>query len=189
MIILSILSGCKTWNIGKLKIAKEPISPKLLTLNKKFKDIVNAPVVTNPDQILLFTKEVEENLIDPYGDKYGYIVMKQTVLKSKASTGLLILNVFTSCIPVLFGCPFTTIKISLEIELRILDSNNKLLGKYAAVGTQKNTCAMYYGYSMVSIGRKTYTDAVMNAFNLIRPQIKAEAESLNQKLKEAGKIN
>ena len=85
-ILLSVLfSSCKSWDASKISVKKEPLTPKLLTLERKIEDVVNTVIATNPDEMKIFTKEVEENLIDPYGDKYGYIIMKQNIIKMKLS--------------------------------------------------------------------------------------------------------
>src|SRR5437016_1212490 len=135
--LLVLLECCKAWDPTMIGVKKEPISPKLLTLERKFEDMANTTVVTNDDEVKLFTKEVEENLIDPYGDKYGYIVFKRNLVDVKTNIGLSVINGMLACIPALLGVPFTVYKYKIEIELRVLNRDNKLLGKYSAVGNSK----------------------------------------------------
>ena len=181
-ILISVLfSSCKSWDASKISVKKEPLTPKLLTLERKIEDVVNTVIATNPDEMKIFTKEVEENLIDPYGDKYGYIIMKQNIIKMKP--GIFIPNAILLYVPTLLGVPFAITKYTIEVEIRITDFNNKLLGKYTAIGKGKNICAMYYGYSLMNVARKTYTDAINDALNQIRPQILADVNQLNEKLK------
>jgi hypothetical protein len=183
IIVSAVLTSCKSWDASKIAVKKEPLVPKLLTLERKIEDVANTVVATNPDEMKLFTKEVEENLIDPYGDKYGYIIMKQSIIKMKP--GIFIPNAILLYVPTILGCPFAITKYTIEVEIRVTDFQNRLIGKYSAIGKGKNICAMYYGYSLMNVGRKTYVDAVNDAFNQIRPQILADVARLNEKLKSS----
>jgi len=177
------MTGCKSWDVSKISVKKEPLTPKLLALERKIEDVANTVVATISDEMKIFTKEVEENLIDPYGDKYGYIIMKQNIIKMKS--GIFIPNAILLFIPTILGSPVAITKYTIEVEIRITDFQNKLLGKYTAIGKGKNICAMYYGYSLMNVGRKTYVDAINDAFNQIRPQILADVARLNEKLKSS----
>ncbi|MEX2597701.1 MAG: hypothetical protein WEC59_12315 [Salibacteraceae bacterium] len=190
IIILSalILVSCKAWDPSMISVKKDPISPKLLPLERRMEDLANTTITTNDDELKVFTQEVEENLIDPYGDKYGYIAYKKNVLDSKIGLGLFILSGFTLYIPNLFGMPFQVIKQKVEVELRVMDSHNRLIGKYSAIGEAKSTVAFYYGYSMKNAYRRTYPEAIKEALTKIRPQIEADAVRLNKTLREAGKL-
>lgn len=167
---------------------KDPISPKLLTLDRRMEDMANTTIVTNDDELKLFTKEVEENLVDPYGDKYGYIALKRNVIKYRAGFGYYMTSAMLLSIPNLFGFPYYKMRYKLEVELRVYDKENKLIGKYSAIGNSNVTVAFYYGYSLAVAQRKSYVDALNDAFSQIRPQIKADAERINEKLKAAGKM-
>ena len=59
-LFILILIGCKPWDASKISVKKEPISPKILTLERRFEDISNATVIINEDRMKLFTKEVED---------------------------------------------------------------------------------------------------------------------------------
>ncbi|GEM_PF-2188453 len=191
ILILSILllTSCKAWDPALLDVQKDPINPKLLTLERRIQDLANTTVTTNDDELKLFTKEVEENLIDPYGDKYGYLVMKRNIIEMKM--GLMpwiLINGILLQTPLLFGVPYGKPSYVIEVEFRVMDSNNKLIGKYSAIGRGKNTIAAYHGYSAGAAYRKTYADALTDAFNKIRPEIRNDVERLNRSLKEAGKL-
>jgi hypothetical protein len=191
LVLLStvIMTGCKSWDASQIGVKKEPASPKLLTLDKKIEDVANATVLTSEDRMKLFSKEVEENLTDPYGNKYGSIIMKQNIINQKMGMGWALLNGFTVFVPSIFGCPFAVVKYKIEIEFRIMDSQNKLIGKYSAIGNSKVAAALYWGYTPKNAMRKSYVDALNNAFDQIRPQIKADISRLNEQLQAAGKIN
>lgn len=185
---LVLLAGCKAWNPSMLAPKDEPITPKLLTLERQIEDLANTTVVANEDELRLFTKEVENNLMDPYGDKYGYIALKRNIVDVKYGMGYFWTSTILVSIPNLFGLPFTDIRHKIEVEIRILDRNNKLVGKYSAIGESSAKAAYYYGYSMSNAHRKSYPDALLDAFDKIRPQIQSDASRLNEKLLEAGKI-
>lgn len=187
-IVFVVLTGCKTWDASMISPKSDPITPKLLTLERRIEDLANTSVVTSDDELKLFTKEVENNLIDPYGDKYGYIALKRNIIDAKMGMGQYILSGFLLTIPNLFGMPFMNIRYKVEVEIRVLDRDNKLIGKYSAIGESSAKVAYYYGYSMKNAMRKAYPDALLDAFDKIRPQIQSNVQRLNEKLKTAGKI-
>jgi|JI7StandDraft_1071085.scaffolds.fasta_scaffold02427_6 hypothetical protein len=189
LIVLVVLTGCKAWDASMLTPKNAPITPKLLTLERRMEDLANTTVVTNDDELKLFTKEVENNLIDPYGDKYGYIAFKRNIIEQKSGAGLTILSALLWTAPNIFGMPWMIIQYKVEVEIRILDRDNKLVSKYTSVGESKVKVAYYYGYSMKNAIRKAYPDALLDAFDKIRPQIQADAQRVNEKLNAAGKIN
>ncbi|KAA9325988.1 hypothetical protein [Adhaeribacter soli] len=181
-----LMTSCKAWDPSMLSVKKEPITPKLLTLERRMEDMANTTVVSSGDELKIFTQEVEANLMDPYGDKYGYIALKRNVVELKSGALYPIVSGLFLFAPNLFGFPMGKFNLKLEVELRILDKNNKLIGKYSAIGESNTTMALYYGYGMTSAGRKIYPDALNDALNKIRPQIQADASRVNAKLKEAG---
>jgi hypothetical protein len=188
LLLLLFLAGCKAWDGSRVTVKKDPLSPKLLSLQGKFDDISNLVVVAGSDRVRLFSHEVEDNLTDPYGNKYGYIVMRQHIIKMKAGYGWAIFDGLTLGVPILFGCPLGYFKYKIEVEIRIIDSQGRLIGKYAATGKGTAGMAMYWGYSAQNVLRKVYTDAINDAFNQIRPQIRNDVTMLNDKLQSAGKL-
>jgi hypothetical protein len=186
LVALVGLSSCKAWDPSMMAPPNDPISPKLLTLDRRIDDFANTRVVVSEDHLRLFTQEVETNLMDPFGSKYGYIAMKTNVIEAKMGTAFWFLSFFTAYIPNLFGSPFLVLRYKIEVEYRILDRNNKLLSKYSAIGNSKVIVALYYGYWANDAGRKAYSDCLLDAFNKIRPQVQADAQRINEKLKAAG---
>jgi hypothetical protein len=197
IVVLSIVSGCKTWNGAMIVPNHDPITPKLLTLERRIEDISLPNVATTHvdnryrlnDEILLFTKEVEENLIDPYGDKYGTIALKRNIIDVRYGIGNFILSSFLLTIPNLLGLPFMNIRYQISVEVRIMDRNNKLIGNYNAIGRSGVKVAYYYGYSLrnAHADRKAYTDALIDALNQIRVSIQADATKINEKLLATGR--
>jgi hypothetical protein len=189
LIAFIALTSCKTWNASMLVPKNDPINPKLLTLDRRIEDLSNTNVVANTDEIRLFTDEVENNLIDPYGDKYGYIAIKRNIIEAKSGgLGYTIAGGIPAGIPWLFGLPMSNIKYKIEIELRILDKNNKLIGKYSATGESKVTVALYHGYSAANAYRKSYLEAMLEAFDKIRPKIQKDSKRVNDILLTTGKL-
>ncbi len=188
IILIAFLTSCKSWDPSMIKSPESPISPKLLTLERKIEDLANTTIKTSDHELKLFTEEVENNLIDPYGDKYGYIALKRNIVQSKMGIGLYILSAITATVPNLLGMPFMNIRYKVEVELRVMDSQNRLIGKYSSLGESKVKVAYYYGYSMGDAFQKAYPDALNDAFSKIRPQIQKDVERLNRDLMKAGKL-
>jgi hypothetical protein len=105
----------------------------------------------------------------------------------KNGFGYVLISVFFLGLPNLFGCPAGRLSSEIELEMRIFDSNHKLLGKYLGQGKSLVWIAPYWGYDKGS-KLKLLTDAFNDAMSKIRPQIQADAEKLNTKLLEAGKM-
>jgi hypothetical protein len=187
--ITLLLFSCKTWDATQIEPKADPIEPKLPALERSITDYANAEVSTNEDEMEIFTKEVENNLTEPYGKKFGYITMSSNRLKANFGNGLTLLNILLGGAPILLGVPVGPVEHKTEITIKILNANRNLIGKYSAVGSAKNTVALYYGYSLEDANRKTRADAIKNAMQKIREQIQKEAERLNKKLKEVGPIS
>lgn len=195
---LLMTTGCRTWNGAMIAPHDAPITPRLLTLDRRLDDIampgmLSANAGIDPqrlqDEIALFTKEVEQNLVDPYGDKHGTIAFTRNIIDARYGIGNFIASSLLLTVPNLFGLPFMHIRYTISVELRILDRNNKLIGNYGAIGTSSVKVAYYYGYSLRNglADRKAYTDAINDAFNKIRPQIQAEVSRLNHQLISAAR--
>lgn len=187
--VVFLLVGCKSWTPAAITIAKKTISPKLLTLENTADELGKSLIYrTSVDELKIFNQELEENLTDPYGTKYGYISYKSRLIDYKLGLGYYIVSTLLMTIPNLLGLPFMNIKYEIESEIRILDRNKKLLAKFSAVGKSKTIVAYYYGYSLKYATRKTYIEAIIDGLNMLRPQIEKEAININEKLQTAGKI-
>lgn len=181
------LGSCKTFDHAMVKPQDDPIAPKLLTLERQVGDFANTTVIANDIEMKLVSEEIEKNLIDPYGDKFGHIAYSRNVIEWSEGFGYMALNSFLVSVPALFGAPWWQYTLEIEIELRVLDRNQKLIGKYKGIGTAKAPVG-YYSFKDDDAKRKVITDALNNAFSKIRPQIQADVERLNQELREAGKL-
>ena len=187
--ITLLFFSCKTWDATQIEPKADPIKPKLPALERSITDYANAEVVSNEDEMEIFTKEVEKNLTDPYGDKYGYITFQSNYLNRSQGVGFYLLNIVTLGVPSLFGVPWAVIEHRVEVTIKILDVDRNLITKYSNIGLGKNYIAYYYGYSGKDAHRKTAADAHKSALKKIREQIDKESKELNKKLKEKGPMN
>ena len=193
--LVLILGGCRTWDGSFIKPSVDPLQPKMLTLELKLEDFQTANSIGNNsmdyrlnDGLLLFTREAEENLMDPFGYKYGTLSLKTNLVDARFGIGNLLLSSMLFTIPNLLGFPFMKIRYKLAAEVRITDSNKKLIGIYQGTGDSNVTVAYYYGYPLwnSAADRKAYSDALNKALSIIRSKIRAEAETINKKLQAAG---
>ncbi len=193
--LIFLLGGCRTWDGSFIKPGTDPINPKILTLNLKLEDYQTAASVGNStldyrlnDGIMLFTKEAEQNLMDPFGDKYGTMSLRTNIVVARFGIGNMLLSSLLFTLPNVMGFPFMNIRYKLSAEVRITDSNKKLIGMYQGQGESSVKVAYYYGYSLwnSSADRKAYTDALTEALASIRSKIRSDAAMLNEKLSVAG---
>jgi hypothetical protein len=180
--------SCKSWDPSMIKVEDAPLPTKLLALERQMGDVANTTIVSNKDELKLFTQEVEQNLTNPYGDKYGYIVFKTNFIEAKDGLGFLILSSATLSLLNIFGLPWQKVYRKIEVEIRVLDSKRRLIGKYSAVGEASTTIAYYYGYKSGDAYRKTHAEVIANALNKIRPKILADANRINNSLSDSGKL-
>lgn len=181
--IMATLGACKRFDVGTAGVTNDPLHRKLLTLETRAESFGNPDRPANELKMRLFRKELEENLMDPFGDVYGEVVITQTVIDQRARlflpTALLLYT------PMLVGVPLAFPKMELEIELRIYDAKRKLIGLYTGTGSGRVTMAMYYGYGITG-PQKMYADAVNEALDQIRSQIRSDVMQINDALQRAG---
>ncbi len=190
VLIASVLMGCKSWDATQIHPESDPIQPKLPALEKSISDYVSAEVVSSEDEMTIFTKEVENNLTDPYGSKYGYITLSAKQIEFKRNPGLIIANGTLFFLPSLFGLPIQLYELKMDVTVRILDSGRKLVGKYNAICDDKIKTTLYNGnnYEGGDAIRKIHADCLKNALQDIRSQIQNDNQRLTKKLKEEGTI-
>jgi len=189
MVAGTTFSGCKVWDATQMVPKNAPLTPKLVALDRKIENGMNSTMAysnvgsfTNDDELNLFVKEVENNLTDPYTNKYGTILMKRNVIDSRYGLGYLTASSLLITLPNILGLPFAHIRYKVEVELRIMDKQNNLVAKYIAIGTSSVKVAYYYGYSLRIAGRKSYADALLNALDQLRPQLQNDAILINKRL-------
>lgn len=159
MCTISLLSGCSTFYLNKgMKAPNRGFADRLPNMEAVFSNEDSLKNFTSEDNFVQvntpmanrFYREVETNLIDEYdeGEKKGYLVLKPIINTSTGTTKNLIyiyLAVITGFVAPLLGVPIGVIEGFSELELRVLNSNGKLVKKYTAESTVKNTLGFYYG--------------------------------------------
>jgi hypothetical protein len=191
-----VFNSCKMIQISSLhpEVVLSKKLPGLQIING-----INKPMTFNygiyyvnniyQDADILYTRDIQDNITNSSEEKYGYAEFK-TILGQHgyAGWGWAGLSGFTLCIPNLLGMPLGNAKTSLEIELNILNSEKKVIGRYVAEGYAKVPIALYYGYSSVNAIRTANLKALKMALKNINMQVEKDADMLNNKLIEAGKI-
>jgi hypothetical protein len=184
--LLIILAGCKSWDASQIDPQEDPIEPKLPALERSISDYASAQIISNEDEIRIFTKEVENNLTNPYGKKYGYVTLSSKHIETNHKAGFAIFNGLLMFLPGLAGMPLGILELKMEITVKILDADRSLIGKYSAIGIGKNKIALYHGYSSKDAARKTHADCLKDGLKDIRSQILDDNRRLIKKLKEKG---
>jgi len=189
IILVIFLTSCKTLQNSQLNPPSAAISPKMPALEKNIETYSNAVVISNPMELKVYSSEVDENLTNPYGEKFGYISFKTTYNVTGQGMGWLLLNGFTGCVLTLFGVPLMKASFNLDVEIQITNSKHQLIGKYNGSGKAHEMVALYWGYSMIDAQKLALTTALKNALGEIRPKIQADVARLNEEFTKAGKIN
>lgn len=140
------------------------------------------------DAIVLFDREVKDNIANSLGEKYGYVTFKITTGGGRVSDGLSYVSGLMLGIPNLFGMSFGNAKTSLEIEVEVLDSKKNAIGRYSAIGYAKEPIAMWRGYNQQTALRKSNIEAIKMAMTAIKNKINSEYKTLNKKLLESGTL-
>ncbi|MHB8260689.1 MAG: hypothetical protein ACYDCN_08025 [Bacteroidia bacterium] len=151
-------------------------------------DMVGIICILN-DADILYNRYIKDNITNVMDDKYGYAQFKTIVGHSGiCGWGWYALSTVTLMVPNLFGMPLMDASTDLEVELDILNSEKRVIGRYVGKGYGKVPVALYYGYSMMNAQRASGIDAIKMALKSINMQIEKDADMLNSKLIEAGKI-
>lgn len=154
---ISLLSGCSTFYLNKgMKAPNRGFADRLPNMEAVFSNEDSLKNFTSEDNFLQvnnpmanrFYREVETNLIDEYDEeeKKGYLVLKPIIITSAdKSIPYIILGAFTLLTAPLLGAPMGVFEGFSELELRVLNSNGKLVKKYVAEAVVKNKIGAYYG--------------------------------------------
>ena len=199
------ISSCKIIHLSDFKIqptlsAKLPALEMLTDNKNSVNNIYPMYAMYNPNPYYyngsvspeiqtLYNKELEENITNPIGEKYGYAQFKTLVADNGFhGWGLYVLSIFTLGIPNYFGMPIFISKTNLEVEIDILNSKKEVIAQYKAEGISKIPVAFYHGYGMMSASRMANITAVKMALKNINEQIEKDAPTLKTKLFEKGTI-
>ncbi|MEY3242318.1 MAG: hypothetical protein RIR11_3757 [Bacteroidota bacterium] len=133
--------------------------------------------------------EVNENLTNNKGDRYGHIRFRLVHYDRRApGWGYTIPSALSLNTLNVAGMPYTRYRAELELQVEIADANKKILARYRAPGVGKAYVAMYYGYRRGDAWRKANLLALQDAMNVIRPKIEADLLELKAQLMSAGPL-
>lgn len=133
------------------------------------------------DILKIFGSEVKKNINNRNSLPYGKILLELLDFKGRENKPLLFFSLWTLCGPTILGFPFTYIKTELTCQVSILDSQNKLIGKYIANGKGTTFIAMYWGYGK-DAWRKSNMIAFKKAMVSIKNQMRNDSQLLTEKL-------
>lgn len=138
------------------------------------------------DAIMLFERDVKDNLTNPRGNKYGYITCKIVTGECRYSAVNALLSLATLFIPNLFGLPFNNHMTHLEIEVEVYDTRENLVARYDATGYSKVPIALWRGYRTSDAYRLSNMKAFKLALEDIKKKIAQDFDEINQKLLISG---
>ena len=158
-LILSLsvfLSGCKGFYVNQaIKAPDRQFERKLPYLEPVFENEKQVKhwnpgeklVRENSHWATLFYRDVEKNLIEPRGEKKGYIVLRPIIHQQEApNLGWYLLSIATLTIPNWFGMPFFSFTSFAELEMDILNKNGELIKRYSSEVEDTEYSAMWWGY-------------------------------------------
>lgn len=197
LVFCTILSGCSTtpFYINQAMKAKERnYTDKLANLEAVYEDeaslkvfsVSDSFVQVNTPEATRFYREVEKNLLDPYTEKKGYIVLtpilsavnEQEIFDQETSQG--VIAICTLGLSLIFNAPKVNYKGFSELEIRILDKNGKIIKKYSSEGISLIT----YGprYQCLDCKERVKWEAYENALDDILEQIYRDRTWLKRRL-------
>lgn len=138
------------------------------------------------DAIVLFERDVKDNLTDPLGSKYGYITCKIVTGECRYSAVNALLSLATLFIPNLFGLPFNNHMTHIALEVEIYDVRENMVARYDATGYSKVPIALWRGYSTSDAFRLSNMNAFKQAMSDIKRKIAEDYQEINRKLLTAG---
>ena len=185
-VILSSAS-CRIYSLASELPPNKPIQSKLPAVEKSVDNSNTNTSVTSDDR-RIFDYEVEENLTVPSGDKYGYIILSYTNKQSPVGIGGFVVNCVTLFIPSLVGVPVGGIREEIEVEVQLLDSKHQVIIKYKETATDKEYCALYWGYMGDDMFTKAHAESLKECLAKIRQRIQNDSPLIKQGFEKAGPI-
>lgn len=138
------------------------------------------------DAETIFIKEVRENIIEPTGEKKGYITMRISY-EDTDSVGLYKLTAFVGClglgVPFLFGVPAGALNQDLEVEVQIQNNHKDVIKRYTERVADTEYVAAWWGYKRKDVSRKVAAENLKHALENIRYKINNDAPTIRAQLK------
>jgi hypothetical protein len=131
------------------------------------------------DVITLFGKEISGKK----DDNAGIAKLKLLTFKQRLSPTLLIFSFQCLFTPVLLGCPLTSVRTSIAINVDVLDKYQNVLGTYEGLGKGNAFVAAYWAYGK-DAWRKSSVEALKNAMQEVKGKIAADKERIVKLMQE-----
>ena len=160
---------------------KNPINPKIPSL-QLYAGTEYYSEILSETEFRLFRQEMEENIMNPYGDKFGSAFYSSRIIENKSGMGYIILSGLSLYTLNLVGVPLHRINRTIEIEIRILDLKGRLIGKYTGKGTGTASIGLYYGFDWTSAYDKVLHESIAEALSNIRFHIDEDSERIRNEL-------
>ncbi len=135
------------------------------------------------DTINIFTKEVKDNITNPYGAKKGYIVLKLGYRGYDNCQSCRFGHAITFGLLCFIGVPTDRHIQSLEVEVEIYNKKQELIKRYKEHVRNSVIEAVYYGYHKNAVGRKLAADNIKQALVNIKMKIASDYDDIIKKLK------
>jgi hypothetical protein len=182
LFLVSVLVfGCRSWSPMSIEQEKAPINPQIPSL-QLYAGTEYYTEILSETEFRLFRQEMEENVMNPYGDKYGSAFYSSRIVDEKSGMGFIILSGISLYTLNLVGLPMHRINRTIEIEIRILDLKGRLIGKYIGRGTGKANIGLYYGFDWTSAYDKVLYESITEALSSIRTSIDKDSERIKTEL-------
>ncbi|MCC7464765.1 MAG: hypothetical protein IT261_00765 [Saprospiraceae bacterium] len=142
------------------------------------------------DVFSVLGNELEENMNQgTVGLAYGHAKFKLMHYQRRNSGwGWTIASAGMLMIPNLFGMPFRTNRVELELQLEIEDARGQIIARYSAPGVGKAVVAAYHGYENTSATRKANLLALQDAMSAIKQQLTPNVPTLINQLEATGQL-
>lgn len=172
------LSSCKTYKAWMSQPSNEPITQKLPKMEFEWYsggDVQGANVdfVKN-----IIRNEINHNIVSSEGQKQGTIEVNCEKIYLKQNLALAGLSGGTFFILNLFGMPFTTTKIEMDLSFNILNANGDVIDTFKYSTQKKSALGFYYGKD-ASVCMVEATKEITKKF---RDEVNAKSETLIAKL-------
>jgi len=149
---------------------------------------VNTSLSADNDIRAIFENDIKENITNPYGKQYGWIILNTKTIERKQPTRhLSIIHFFTLGIVNLFGVNTRKYKTLIKLEVEIFNADDNLIGRYLGTGAlitkvnkYKKNQADHYRMAVITVSKQ--------ALAAIKQQINNDVARLNNNLKKTGPV-
>lgn len=194
IIILLTICGCKSFYVNQaIKAQDRNFEIKLPKLEPIFENETEVKywkpgekiVRENSPWATLFYREIEKNLVNPYGTSEGYIVLRPIIHSIEISGwGYYWLSACTAFSINLLGVPNNSYTSITELEAEILNIKGELIKKYSAEQSSTEYVALWWGYDFHSGANAAMYASYTKALSSIINQINEDKEYLKNKLSQ-----